>query len=145
MKVVGYVLSKQYDRHYNEVPVEKMLTVIECGGLEVRKHEGEWISKQVDPAKNYRVYMRGKHPTKNFFVIGCKMVENKVYEWMTLEEAERIVERAISSDIVDLREFGDYHICEDEKLQTVIITNDYDDYSDEPIPIAVSLALDDED
>lgn len=140
MKIIGYRIFKEYDLNYTLTSVEKMLTVIECDGMEVRKHTGRWTSDKVDPAKNYKVYMQCAHPTRNFFVIGCKLVDNKVYEWMTLNEAESIVERAAKSDVIDLREIGDYHICDEYQLQTVLISNEYDEDSDEPIPIAVSVA-----
>ena len=135
MKIIGYRLDNEYENGHI-VRTKKFLTVIKCCGLEIKEYDGNKLSKE----NNYRVYLRCPHPSENYFIISNQEEEDGSYKWLTLQEAENIIERAIPTDTIDLREMGDYHICHEEHMQTVMIANDYDEIEDEPLPIIVKVS-----
>lgn len=107
-----------------------------------------WVEK-FDP-ENCRICLKSTHPTVSYFVIKCERQETakyniKPYKWLTKKEAEAIVEYAAVSDVVDLRKLGDYLIHCQKQIQSVIIMNDVDDFTDEERPILVKQVSDTKD
>ena len=49
---------------------------------------------------------------------------------------------AAESDVIDLRKFGNYQICSEGKLQSVIIMNDINEWTDDYEPIHVKIVDD---
>lgn len=139
MKVIGYKLDSEYKKG-KVVNTEKFLMVVECCGLEIKKHSDEWFGNIHDDKNAYSVFIRFAHPTINYFIIGSKHRENGVYMWLTKEEAESLVEMLVNSDTIDLRELGDYQICSEGHIQTVMIMNDCDDFDGEPLPLLVKMS-----
>lgn len=46
---------------------------------------------------------------------------------------------AAESDVIDLRQLGKFQICSEGRMQSVMIMNDIDDWSDEERPILVKV------
>lgn len=137
MKVVGYRI----------IDGTKVPMIVECTGMEVAGQSG-WVEK-FDP-ENCRICLKSTHPTVSYFVIKCERQETakyniKPYKWLTKKEAEAIVEYAAVSDVVDLRKLGDYLIHCQKQIQSVIIMNDVDDFTDEERPILVKQVSDTKD
>ena len=79
-------------------------------------------------------------PFKFYKIIRSEREENGYYKWLQLDEANRIVQSLYKHDCLDLTQMGNYHIFEEEYTQSVYIRNDIDEYSEEYIPIIVSLS-----
>ena len=132
MKVIGIKIIDDV-----EVPI-----VIECTSFEVDGHRG--YGEKFDP-NNCRIYMRSTHPSVSFFIIKTERYEKpgssvKPYKWLTKADIEPLMKRAAESDLIDLREFVNYQICSEGKIQSVFIMNDYDEWSNEEKPILVKIA-----
>lgn len=131
MKVIGIRMLDDI-----EVPM-----VVECISMEVRGHSG--YGEKYDP-DNCRIYMRSTHPTISFFIIKTERHDTdndniRPYKWLNKNEAEAIMKCATESDIIDLRKLGNYQICSEGHIQSVMIMNDIDDWSDEERPIFVKI------
>lgn len=136
MKIIGYRLDSEYENG-RAVSTKKFLTVVECCRLTVREYGDDSYGQKRHGENNYRVYISSHHPSASYFIISAKRGENSCYKWLTLKEAEDIIERAVAEETLDLRKIGDYNICSEGKIQSVIIMNDYDEFEDEPAPILV--------
>lgn len=143
MKIIGYRLESEYENH-KAINTDKYLMVVECCGLEIERRDDGWFGKIYDDKNAYSINIRTAHPTVNYFIIGSKRRENGIYMWLTKKEAEEIIEKVANTNTVDLRQLGEYQICYRGKLQTVMITNDCNEFDDEDEPLLVKIVNDKE-
>ncbi len=134
MKVIGSKIIED-----SEVPM-----IVECTSMEISGHSG--LGEKFNP-DNCRICMRSTHPSVSFFIIKTERYDTdnpyvRPFKWLSKNEAEAIMKCAAESDVVDLRKLGNYQICSEGQIQSVMIMNDIDDWSDEERPILVKLAED---
>ncbi len=111
---------------------EMFACAVECSTCEVRPR-----------ADSFCVEMEGLDASIKFAIIGSEMGEGKRhYKMLSKQEAERIVELAGKEAVVDLNKLGKYQITKNEVYKTVYIRNDFDEYTDEDIPIIVDVPKD---
>ncbi len=120
------------------------LEVVECTGMEVSGHPG--AREEFDP-ENCSVFLTSAHPSRSWFIITTKQREIKgsivkPFKWLNIREAEEIIGCAVKSDVIDLRELGNYQICGTGETQSVYIMNDLDEWEDRERPILVKVAKD---
>ena len=139
MKVIGYKLEYSFDKG-KIVDIKKRLEVVECCSMEIDPRRE--MSDEDNKECNYCVNMSTYHPSTHYSINSNQRNRQGFCRGLTLEEAEKIVERAAASDVIDLRELGDFHINSTNRMQTVMVTNDYDDLDDETIPLEVKVVND---
>lgn len=131
MKVIGIKIIDDV-----EVPA-----IIECTSFEVDGHPGR--DDKFDP--NYcRIFMRSTHPGLSYFIIKTERYSKegssiRPYKWLTKADVEPLMKCAAESDVIDLRQFGNYQICSEGKIQSVFIMNDIDDWDGEDRPLLVKV------
>lgn len=136
MKVIGIKMIDDVE----------ILTIIECISMEIYKNPDERKSYN---SGLYRVCMRSTHPSVSFFIIKTERYDTnysciRPYKWLSMKEAEAILKCAAESDVIDLRNLGNYQICHEETIQSVMIMNDIDIWSEEEQPILVKVVDSDE-
>ena len=134
MKVIGIKIIDDV-----EVPI-----VVECISFEVDGRNGH--GNKFDP-DNCRIRMRSPHPTLSFFIIKTERysIEGspvRPYKWLTKSDVEPLMKCAAESEVIDLRKFGNYQICNEDKIQSVLIMNDIDDWDGEYMPLLVKVVDD---
>lgn len=129
MKVIGVEILLNDD----VVPI-----VVDCIALEVRNRGGS-----ITEPDGYRIFMRTSHPSVSFYVIKTeKDAKTSCYKWLNKSDAEEIMKFATESDTIDLRKLGNYQICGEMEMQSVLVSNDVDDWED--IPLLVKLVKNEE-
>lgn len=136
MKVIGYKLEYSFDKG-KIADIKKRLEVVECCSVEIEPRRE--IPEGDNTKYKYCVNLSTYHPSTHYSINSNQRNRQGFCRGLTLEEAEKIVERAAASDVIDLRELGDFHINSTNRMQTVMVTNDYDDFDDEIIPLEVKI------
>ena len=82
------------------------------------------------------IVLRGYHYAQQYHIISDK--KRTGHYDLTQDEAVKLIEHAADSDVIDLRTLGDYLIEPWHRIQTVAVTNTYDEEEDCEIPLIVS-------
>lgn len=117
--------------HEEIVDGEKIYGTTEFTACRISKHETNG---------GYCVRLYTESPSRFYKIIRSERNERGVYRWLLLEEANNIVQKLYKNDCLNLTETGNYHIFEENFIQTVYIHNDINEFTDEYIPIKVTFA-----
>ena len=115
--------------------------VIECIGLEIRKMDGSIYEIDLN---NCRINLHCANDVDLYYITRAEKSILKEYYGQACKglnkcDVETIMKCAVESDVIDLRNLGDYLIHIEHRTRLTSVENDLDDETGDYIPLYVKI------